>query len=358
MIGSAPFPISLAELTADTLSVALDQPVTSFDAQQIGADRGMLGEIFLVTPTYGPRTPGAEASRPASVICKFAALRNEALASAKRGGTHEREVRCYDELLATSSASTPHFYAAWYDPDTAHFLLVQEAIGADGSVDQVAGIDPTLAALVGHEAARFHHERWADSALSELGWLPRLDDPRRIQNLTTLAANGWGPLCDLLGDELSPAEQGLGAELPNRLEHALRSLAELPSTLIHSDLRADNLLFAPDRSSVSLIDWQGAGIGPASFDLAYLLSHSLTVEARRSHADTLIADYLQNLSNAGTQLSHDEFMTGFKLSLHYGLAIACAMPLIADSSQVRVKALATAMARRSIDALADYELIW
>jgi len=350
VIGEPPFPIAIAQLNTDILSTALGASVTAFTSERIGADRGMLGEIFLVRPTYD--LPG---TGPDAVICKFAALREGALASAIRGGTHERELRCYDELLATSTVRTPHLYGAWYDPETAHFLLVQDAIDSDDTIDQVAGIRPELVALVSREAASLHHQYWGDTRLDSLNWLPQLDDPRRINNLITLAVNGWQPLCDLVGNGLTAQEQAYGIEFPGRLETALRSLAELPSTLIHSDLRADNLLFSADHQSVSLIDWQGAGSGPGSFDIAYLIAHSLTVEDRRKHEAALITGYLATLSAAGTAHTRDEFMQGYVPALHYGLVVACALPLIGDPSEPRVRSLAYTMARRSIEALRDHD---
>ena len=353
MIHPPKFPIAIGELDAATLSMALDAPVESFTAEQIGADRGMLGEIFLVTPSYHTGSTG-----PRAVICKFAALREQALASSKRGRTNERELRCYDELLASSQVTTPRFYAAWYDPDTAHFLLIQEAIEADTGVDQVAGVSPALVALVATQAAHYHHDYWNCERLAQLDWLPRLDDPMRIGNLTTLASNGWGPLCELLRDELSADEQQLGTEFPERLESALRSLAEMDSTLVHSDLRPDNLLFATDHASVSLIDWQGVGIGPASFDLGYLITQSMTVDGRRAHEQALIDAYLDQLAELGTTQSRTDFMHGFGLAQHYGLAVACALPLISDGSQPRVQKLAGVVARRSIEALRDHGLLW
>ena len=83
----------------------------------------------------------------------------------------------------------------------------------------------------------------------------------------------------MLGDSLAPSEQALGATFPDRLEAALRSVARLPHTLLHCDLRSDNLLFSPDGSQVTLVDWQGAGVGPPSFDLAYFD----TSEGRRAY---------------------------------------------------------------------------
>ena len=88
-----------------------------------------------------------------------------------------------------TSVSAPAYYASWYDPDTARFLLLQEAIDADNSVDQVSGISIDQAVLVVVEVAKLHARWWRDPALSQLDWLPRVDSHQRLANLTTLGAH-------------------------------------------------------------------------------------------------------------------------------------------------------------------------
>ena len=353
MIEGPPFPISIDELDTDTLTYATGQPVVSFAAERIGADRGMLGEIFVIEPAYADGANG-----PERFVVKFAALREGSLASALRGGAHERELRCYEELLESTPVSVPQPYAAWYDPASAHFLLVQQAIDADDTVDQLRGLTVDQARLVLQQAARLHARWWSDPTLTSLAWLPALDSHQRIRNLTTLARTGWPLLCEMLGDSLAPSERALGATFPDRLEAALRSVARLPHTLLHCDLRADNLLFSPDGSRVTLVDWQGAGVGPPSFDLAYFLSQSLSVDARRDDEDYLLDFYRAELAASGVELTRRDVSTGYAESMHYGLAIACALPLISDPDEPRVRRLAEVVARRSIEALRDHNQLW
>ena len=353
LIGAPPFPISIDELDTSTLTQALGRPVEGFLSTRIGADRGMLGEIFVLDIDYGARGDG-----PARVVAKFAALREGSLASARRGGTHERELRCYAELLVDTPVNVPSMHGAWYDPETAHFLLIQDVADADTEVDQIVGIDFDQAQLVLSEAARVHATWWKHDKLRQSTWLPRLDSDQRRTNLTTIAQAGWGSLCELLGDELSEVERSLGTALSARLDVVLQTVAALPSTLIHSDLRADNLLFSPDGGSVSLIDWQGAGIGPPGFDLAYFMSQCLTVETRRAHEDELLDYYRGELAAAGVELTSDDVRAGYGESMIYGLTIACALPLISDPGEPRVRALAASMARRSIEALRDHNQLW
>jgi len=353
MISGPPFPRSVNDLTPSTLTAALDTQVASFSFERIGADRGMLGEIYRLVPVY--ESPGAG---PAALIAKFSVAREEALAGALRAGFYERELRCYDELLAETDVNRPAFHGAWYDPDTAHFLLLQELIEADTSIDQVVGLDAGLVELVLQQVAKLHHRWWDDPKLAGLAWLPAVDGERRVTNLTSLAERGWQPMCELLGDELTPAEQALGAEFPEHLHASLNQVASFETTLVHSDLRTDNLLFAPDHSSVALIDWQGVSTGPPGFDIAYLLVHSMTVTERRRHEHRLLGFYRDELARLGTDLDADTLAASYRASLLYGLVIACAMPLISDPSEPRVATLATTMARRSLEALRDADQLW
>lgn len=353
MLRPPPFPISIEQLTAGVLSESLGAEVASFQSERIGADRGMLGEIFLLELTYADDAIG-----PRQVVAKFAALRDGSLASAQRGGAHERELRCFDEILSETPVNVPANYGTWYDPDTAHFLLLQGAVEVDPAVDQINGLDIADAKLVLHQVAKLHAHWWDSARLAATEWLPRLDGAGRVHNLTTIATAGWPRLCEALGAELTEHERALGAEFPRRLEAALRSVADQPSTLIHSDLRADNLLFPPDHSTVTLVDWQGCGLGPPAFDLAYFLTQSLTVENRRDHEDELLDFYRAELAAAGVDLTPEQVRAGYAESMLYSLAIGCALPLISDPHEPRVHALASAVTRRSLEALRDHDQLW
>ncbi len=350
MLHPPPFPIAAHQLDERFLSDALGVVVRSFTTGRIGADRGMLGEIFVVemVTEAGPR----------SVVAKFAADREQALTTARQGRTNERELRFYDELLPDTPVAAPRCHGTWYDPDTAHFCLLQDLVETDTDVDQVVGLSADQASLVLAELGALHARWWQDDRVLALDWLPRLDSPGRTSNLHRLVRAGWGRLCDVLGDELTGAEQRLGESFADRLVDALGVIASLPSTLIHSDLRADNLLFSPGGASVSLVDWQGCGVGPPAFDLAYLLSSSLPVEVRREHEDALLEDYRANLAAAGLTLDPDQVRAGYAESMHYGLAIACALPVISDPDEPRVAELARTVARRSIEALRDHGQLW
>src|SRR6201999_4498206 len=73
-----------------------------------------------------------------------------------------------------------------------------------------------------------------------------------------------------------------------------------PATIIHCDLRFDNVLF--DRASqepMAFIDWQLAAIGPAAFDVAYFLSAALDTSVTREEELELLHAYHQTLLSSG-----------------------------------------------------------
>ena len=353
MINTPPFPISIGELTEPFLSDALKTEVSEFSSERIGEDRGMLGEIFKLKIFFRDET-----LEPRTLVAKFAAIREEALAIAKRGGTHERELRSYDELLSSTPVNVPELIGAWYNAETAEFLLLQELITADTSVDQIVGLSEQQAQLVISEMAKLHAFWWNDPKLDSLSWLPRLDDQRRRVNLTAITRNGWGQLAAMLEGETSLSAISKDAdELADEIDKMLSRTAKFPSTFIHSDLRADNLLFSPDGQSVALIDWQGCCIAPPGFDFTYFLIQSLTVEDRQRYEEDLLDFYVEELGRYGLKISSANMWEVYKSSLFYSFAIACSIPLINDSAIPRVHDLGVSMGRRSIQALQDHDQI-
>ncbi|GIR38040.1 MAG: hypothetical protein CM15mP49_34250 [Actinomycetota bacterium] len=83
-------------------------------------------------------------------------------------------------------------------------------------------------------------------------------------------------------------------------------LINFGETLIHSDLRADNLLFNTAGDGVMVVDWQGCSFGPSSFDITYHMIQSLSVDDRRQHETELLDYYVSSMESFGHQISIDE----------------------------------------------------
>ena len=348
MLKPPPFPLTMQEIDASFLGEHLGLDIHEFHYERIGADRGMLGEIYKVT------IKSSTGSR--EVVAKFSAPRKEALDNAKRGGTHERELRCYDELLSTTPVSIPEIFASWFDEKSSEYLIIQEFIEFDQSVDQIDGITIAQSKLVIEEAAAMHAHWWEHSGLAELKWLPRLNDTRRRTNLTTVTRLGWNSLTEILDEGGLSYPEVSGDSLANEIDDMLCDLSTSASTLIHSDLRADNLLFNTAGDGVMVVDWQGCSFGPSSFDITYHMIQSLSVDDRRKHESELLDYYVNSLEFFGHQITIDEVHKLYRSSILYSLSIACAVPLINDVEGPRVKELAFSMASRTLAALEDHDI--
>ena len=318
---TTPFPARPGELDAAWLSEALGRPVDEFRLRPIGTDRGNLGELVLV-----------EFDDAQLVVAKFAAERAETLASARRSGLFEREIRFYRELAPQLGLRLPRLFAADYDPTTARFVMLLEYVAPTEDLDTVRGIGVERAREVLDALARLHADGRRFAATP---WLQSMTFKGRIDNLTMLISRGWPRLAAMCGDLVPPS---VGDHLADRFVDTMHHLAGLEQTLVHGDVKPDNLL--ADDQGVVLIDWQAVGCGPPAWDVASCMYTCLTTEDRRRHGEALLADY-----------PHD--LAGYDESLVFGLVVACALTMLGDPDEPRLIDLVTTMTERTGSAMAD-----
>jgi Phosphotransferase enzyme family len=344
------FPRRPEDLTVEWLAPRIGRDPTDaiMRLERVGEGRGMLGTLVRVTLHGG----GSANLPPTTVIAKFASDREETLQTARRAGTHRREIGFYDQLASSCEARVPKCYGAWYDESTAQFLLLLEDIDVDTTVDQLVGLDAGRAALVLEQVARVHARWWRDERLGELDWLPSISG--RQQNLSILSERGWPLLRPLLVADggVSDAELEASTSLLGGIGAALGRLGSTSQTLVHSDLRLDNILFTPT-GEVVLVDWQGLGIGTPAWDLAYFLSQSMSTPMRRAHEGALLDGYVDAMRRNGVDASSEELLAGYDDALLYGLAVSSSICLVSAPGDARAKQLAITMGRRAIDALGD-----
>jgi hypothetical protein len=93
-------------------------------------------------------------------------------------------------------------------------------------------------------------------------------------------------------------------------------LARPPRTLLHGDLRLDQLFFAVGAGDppVTALDWQITGMGRGAYDLAYFLGQSLPTEIRRTNEGLLIKRYTERLAEHGVDYPRDEIMRDYRIT--------------------------------------------
>jgi len=176
-----------------------------------------------------------------------------------------REIETYRTLLATAKSGTARCYASRSDLDTqTHWLLLERVAGIElyqvGEIERWQRAAAALAAL---------HERLG----AQMATLAAERRPHVLVHDRAYQRSWWERAGNL----------GFRAIEPERL---LDALAEIPSTVIHGDFYASNVLIAQrtDAERVCPVDWEMVGIGPALMDLAALVSGAWDADEREAIA--------------------------------------------------------------------------
>lgn len=275
------FPTSPEAMTADWLGAVLDQPgrLNGFAATKVGT--GQMCDSYRLTLDWHAGTDA-----PTTVIAKCPSHDEASRNIAKLTGTYVKEVSWYRELAAASGVPAPrcHFHAI--AGDEVDFLLILSDLAPARQGDQLAGLG--LAGLVPciDAAASLHAYRWDDPRLAQTPWLAR-DSGDLVRALFPQLYLGFR---ERYATRLAPELLDVGAGLVAGLD-AYLSREPAVRTLVHGDLRIDNILFAPGGHACWLVDWQTLGRGSGATDLAYLVGTSIADPFERAAADRPAFDH-------------------------------------------------------------------
>ncbi|MEM7220438.1 MAG: phosphotransferase [Pseudomonadota bacterium] len=305
------------ELTPEWLSTALARPITDIETQNLGEGVGFMGDVLLTR--FSPA-----GQQPASAVIKLPKKANRVMGEML--GVYEREIMFFREFGADVPVRVPRLYFSAFDRDKGSEnqkaileqidrwpLFLSKAVNVVGAAiagakkrryllgieflegmqpgDQLAGLSPERCGIVLEDIAKLHRAYTGSAALDEQFWLLPLGIDARLRHGIFLqhvdrfarsAPPGLAPKLAWLRDN--------GVELSHRL------MAEAPNTLLHGDLRLDNVVF--DGEHCAFIDWQLVRHGPAAYDVAYFLSSALRQDASGRDTDDLLARYYDALAIA------------------------------------------------------------
>ncbi len=242
---------------------------------------------------------GGNADAPASVVVKTASPDPTSRAAGTSLGLYEKEVGFYRYLAPRVGIRTPRCHYAAHDPESGRFALVLEDLSPAAPVDQLTGLSPHQVALALDELASLHAPMWDDRSIEEIDWLTkgRVDPeaaavfiPMLFDQFLERHRDALTPGCRRTVETLR--EAGPVAADPPR-----------PFTLIHSDYRADNLIFegGGGRVPVAAVDWQTVTYGAPATDLSFVVGTSLSPDDRRAHEESLVDRYHGALTAQGVR---------------------------------------------------------
>jgi fructosamine-3-kinase len=275
------FPTSPGAMTAEWLGGVLghEGKLRSFTTAKVGT--GQMCDSYRLTLDWDD-----DVEAPATVIAKCPSHDEASRNIAKLTGTYAKEISWYRELATASGVPAPICHHCDIADDDVDFVLILSDLAPARPGDQLAGLG--LAGLIPciEAAARLHMYLWNDVRLSQMPSLAR-DNADLIRALFPQLYLGFR---ERYAERLAPEILDVGAGIVDKLD---AYLAREPSvrTIVHGDLRIDNILFAPDGGACWIVDWQTLGRGSGAADLAYLVGTSIADPFERAAADRPAFDH-------------------------------------------------------------------
>jgi len=280
-----------SDVTPEWLGSVLRADVRGVAITPIGT--GQTGATYRVSATYQNDT-----DLPATFAVKLPAQDDTVRERVALG--YRSEVEFYTDVAAHVRIPVPGCFFSDISDSGADFVLVLADMAPAVQGDQIAGCTPQEAALAVEALAGLHGPSWCDPAWLGLTAIsmPKPGDEAAAKGLGDVSVMAADITIDKLGARMSADDQetlgtAMGLVTPWLLAEPERF------ALMHGDYRLDNMLFDPDRTRITVVDWQTVGLGLPARDLAYFTATSLAPETRAEIERDLVGRYHEALLGYG-----------------------------------------------------------
>lgn len=343
-----------ADVTCEWLSAVLSaggRPVgvSRVDVTAIGT--GQTGATFRVSAGYANNPGGL----PDTFVLKLPA-QDDAVRDRVTIG-YRSECAFYASVADRVRVPTPRCFHCEISQDGAEYalLLADQAPAVQG--DQIAGCGGQAARLAVTALAGLHGPSWCDPFWLDFpGIAFARPDEASAQGLGEVARMSADITLDKLGDRMSAIDRetfstAMGLVTPWLLSEQDRF------ALLHGDYRLDNMLFDPDMSRVSVVDWQTLGVGLPGRDLAYFTATSLESQLRSAIEEDLVDAYHRTLLSYGvTGYDRETCWRDYRLGVPQALLISALGFAFATATE-RGDDMMLTMLRRGCQAIRDLEVV-
>nr|WP_232542212.1 ecdysteroid 22-kinase family protein [Nocardia bovistercoris] len=309
--------------------------VLDLRAERIAEDTGFSSVLYRLHLT------GVDV--PASVIAKLPAT-NEARGAMQMLGGYAREIAFYRDIVGRAPMNTARVYAARIDDETGDFVLILEDLRDWDNADHLAGLSLGRTRRCLAELAGLH--AWSAEHADALERFPSFDIPMTREIMPSVFAAGWQVYRKQTTRPIPPVVAAHAERFVERSAVAVPELARR-STLVHGDIRADNMFF--DGDDLKIVDFQMAARGAGAVDVAYLLSQGLTTADRSGRDEALLREYLDALAAHGMRdYTFDEAWRHYRLAAAYMIVLPVAILISWDSLGSRSRDLCVTLADRAV----------
>jgi hypothetical protein len=277
-------------VTPQWLGMALDADVAAVDVEPIGT--GQTGATYRLKVEYS----GA-VDLPATFAIKLSSQDDTVRDRVALG--YRSEHAFYTGVADVVRVPIPRHYHCEISSDGGDFVLLLADMAPAVQGDQIGGCTPEEAALGVRALAGLHGPTWCDPAWLEFpGLAMSLATEDAIKGLGDIAVMAAQITLERLGSRMSAEDRETTTQAMSMVTPWLLADRERFS-LMHGDYRLDNMLFDPDRTRVTIVDWQTLGTGLPARDLAYFTGTSLLPTTRSQTDEDLVAAYHRELLGYG-----------------------------------------------------------
>ena len=291
-------PSTPEELTAAWLSEALRESgylqsgrIERASVEVLDPSKGIYGTLVRLHLKYS----GDSEDLPETIVAKIPSSNSKAIEFLRMIGGDRSEVSFYQQIGKSIGLLIPECFFSALDETTGRFVLLLEDLSRYRSPSPADGLTATEICSVVRALAASHAIWWQNPRLAELSWLRDLTADSEHIDSRFLAA--WPIVADRLGGG-SPGIVSIGEEIARTVRNGHEGLASPPVTLLHMDVRQENLFFAGDDENPTpvFIDWQVLRSGRGAASLASFLAF---LPERALLEDDLITLYHAELERSG-----------------------------------------------------------
>ena len=344
---AAPPTDEIAEIDPAWLRSALGAEATSVSAERVGT--GQMGQSWRLAITWAD----PKSSMPRSLVAKMAGGDPSTRTLIADG--YRNEFLFYTAVRDSVAVRSPRCWYATITEDNTSFVLLFDDLAPALPGVQARGVTVNEALVAVRNLAGLHGPRWADPSLLELDGLS-LPSAEGAEFHAQVLTGAIPQFVDHFAAYLGPEDEATIAAVPDNLVAWITARLDR-YTLIHGDYRPDNLMFMPDGSMVTTLDWQTLGLGLAGRDIGYFLATSLEPDARRAHERRLVEAYHEALIGHGvTDFSLDTCFEDYRLGVAQGPLITILGAVYATAApSADSDAMFAAMITRSCAAIRDLD---
>jgi len=289
-------PRNAGDITIDWLQEIVFQNVkmpTILDIKlsDVGEGRGTLSETVKVEFVF---EEAVQDDILKSVIVKLQPSTTAFKRRDRKIHAFEREVSFYRDIAPNVPVRLPRIY--YTEKSTEAGAIVMEDLENLEGGDQVIGLTHEQTLMAAREIAKLHAAYWNNPALETLDWAPWHDH----FNADDFAEH-WPDFSNTEGEKIGAEALALGHRISENFDWLEAKIASRPMTILHGDLRADNLMFNQDRSKqeVAIVDWQLVSKNLATIDIARMLGGSESIEERQGHQMEIVHAWHAELLKSG-----------------------------------------------------------